>query len=1332
LSEGGSEQLPRTIAERYVVEGKLGQGGMGSILRVLDSVTGRHLALKMITPADGELSELDIAFLQREYYALKQLAHPRIIRAYDYGVADGVPYYTMELLDGEDLRTLAPIGAQRACALLRDVASSLAIIHSRRLIHRDLNPGNVRCTGDGRAKLLDFGALTQMGPQRHFVGAPGFVPPEAVFGQPLDQRSDLYCLGALAYWLLTRRKPHSARTIEELRNALRTKPTLPSTLAKDIPESLEALVMSLLSANPAGRPQLAAEVIDRLTAIGGLPREPDLGVTHAYLSTPQLVGRDEEVIRIRKAIVRSTRGRGSALLVRGDAGAGNTRMLDACVMEAKLLGVLVARADASRVGDQRFAALRDVVEQWAAALPPADVQKLRAVVAEQAGTARQTLDLSDREGGVHARAAAAVLALARGRALMLAVDDADRIDIGSMTVFALLSRGCADRKLVVCANLDLTVDTSDSIPLRMLDEASKPIESRAWTLHQTESLLQSVFGPVPNVALLADRIHRVARGNPRDTMQLAQHLIDSGVIGHQAGAFVLPVKLDEVALPSSMAQAQRLVLDTLDAETRALAAMLALAPDLQRLDIARRARLSPDALGHIDTLLRHDVLVERGVGLAFRHGAFASALVDSLGDAARSECHLSLAQMHVRSGDHPLTVAYHLHRAGRFEQCIEHVRPWLTIDEVMFQRPQLQVLEEIVADPEHYPLNALEAHLCRSVLVRHAVTIDPSYGRYGEASFERLRHDTGLVYWDEHAGLEPQARIGQCLQRALTVYEATPAPERGLAPFDAVRALAILVRSLTSVYARALASEQLIGLSQWLAPLRTLAPVLDLLHELTCVSTDRAVREKRVAHRFLKCAERFKDATLGVDEIVRTSAAAICVYCAAMDEAKQGKLEALAHADELEELPTFAALAWHVRMLSHIYSGDAVQAAECRQRMELLVVAQDEPNTLLAMSVLYEAWGYEMCEDLTGLKGALHRVEQEALKYPGWEPWAVLYRGDVHRLRGEAELALSDYERAIAMTGPGRHQVWPHATERRVVALRELGRLDESLELARMLVQFAVREDLEPVNVVRAHVALAGTATEASLLAEARFSLEQALACTSHEGVVGVPLGIVYEALARTAIRERDAAAFQRAAHRCAQQLLRRHSPALIAKYEGLLGEARAAGLSTGSIPPRRSVDADHPVLARLEAAQDEDARAELVLRALASHYGAEEACLFGVTGTGLRTMATVGRVELDDRLRELVDAFLSAELASSTTVTVTIHDERAASGHDRLWSVGRDTGFLPLLLQGTRNERGLITGVAVLHVHGEAPAPLAPELLRALGQALLIGDRITGMLPAW
>jgi serine/threonine-protein kinase len=200
-AEPGSQQRREAphevVAGRYELTQRLARGGMGEVYAALDRSTGKSVALKRLRPAALAQRGVVVHFM-REYYALSQLRHPRIIEVYDYGVEHDAPYYTMELLDGQDLRDLSPLPYKEACFYLRDVASSLALLHARRLLHRDVSPRNVRRTSDGHCKLIDFGAMIAFGIPPNVTGTAPCIAPEALQGASLDQRTDLYSLGALA------------------------------------------------------------------------------------------------------------------------------------------------------------------------------------------------------------------------------------------------------------------------------------------------------------------------------------------------------------------------------------------------------------------------------------------------------------------------------------------------------------------------------------------------------------------------------------------------------------------------------------------------------------------------------------------------------------------------------------------------------------------------------------------------------------------------------------------------------------------------------------------------------------------------------------------------------------------------------------------------------------------------------------------------------------------------------------------------------------------------------------------------------------------------------
>src|SRR5262249_22323172 len=119
------------VGARFRIQSTLARGGMGTVYCVLDEQSGEQLALKRMRtrkPVSGDM----LALFEREYRTLAAIAHPRIIRVYDYGVEPGEPFYTMELVDGRDVQELAPIPYAEACRYLRDVATCLALLHTRR------------------------------------------------------------------------------------------------------------------------------------------------------------------------------------------------------------------------------------------------------------------------------------------------------------------------------------------------------------------------------------------------------------------------------------------------------------------------------------------------------------------------------------------------------------------------------------------------------------------------------------------------------------------------------------------------------------------------------------------------------------------------------------------------------------------------------------------------------------------------------------------------------------------------------------------------------------------------------------------------------------------------------------------------------------------------------------------------------------------------------------------------------------------------------------------------------------------------------------------------
>lgn len=260
---------------QYVLEELIGEGAYAMVYRARHALLRRPVALKILKPAIT--SELTIARFEREVQTTSHLSHPNTVAIYDYGhTAEGLFYYAMEYLEGISLRDLigrfGPLPEGRVIYILRQVCGSLAEAHGLGLVHRDISPRNILLNRRGGqcdvVKVLDFGLVKAIDPRLQLsltlsdavVGTPQYMSPETIKHADLvDARSDLYALGAVAFFLLTGRPPFEAETLAALLDQQTSSPPpRPSELApvSVLPE-LEELILSCLAKEKMERPASA-------------------------------------------------------------------------------------------------------------------------------------------------------------------------------------------------------------------------------------------------------------------------------------------------------------------------------------------------------------------------------------------------------------------------------------------------------------------------------------------------------------------------------------------------------------------------------------------------------------------------------------------------------------------------------------------------------------------------------------------------------------------------------------------------------------------------------------------------------------------------------------------------------------------------------------------------------------------------------------------------------------------------------------------------------------------------------------------------------------------
>jgi len=260
---------------RYQLRRRIGGGGMGEIWAAYHPALHREVALKIIRP--GTVDARRVARFQREVRATTELVHPNTIRIFDFGATDdGLWYYAMELLDGEDLSDLVkrsgPLPPARAVRLVEQAARALAEAHGRLIIHRDIKPDNLFLVEPDTIKVLDFGIAHIAEPDAprfttdgHIGGTPGYMAPEVIAGAAGDVAADIYALGATLYFLLVGRAPFTGATHGAIMTAqLESTPVPPSATIPAVSAELDALVLRCLARAPGERYASALELADAL------------------------------------------------------------------------------------------------------------------------------------------------------------------------------------------------------------------------------------------------------------------------------------------------------------------------------------------------------------------------------------------------------------------------------------------------------------------------------------------------------------------------------------------------------------------------------------------------------------------------------------------------------------------------------------------------------------------------------------------------------------------------------------------------------------------------------------------------------------------------------------------------------------------------------------------------------------------------------------------------------------------------------------------------------------------------------------------------------------
>jgi eukaryotic-like serine/threonine-protein kinase len=258
------------LGGRYLVESELGRGGMATVFKGTDTVLGRPVAVKVLSPQYAGDANF-VARFRREAQSAARLNHTNLVSVYDTGTDDGVHFIVMEYVDAKTLADYLAGGGrimpERAIEIAQAVCDALSMAHAHGIIHRDIKPANIMITPKGDVKVTDFGiarvisGADTLAQTAAVLGTASYLSPEQAQSQSVDQRSDIYSLGVVLYEMVTGRPPFSGDSpVMVASKHVLEQPTPPSKLNSDVSPALEAVIMKAMSKNPDNRYQDADEM----------------------------------------------------------------------------------------------------------------------------------------------------------------------------------------------------------------------------------------------------------------------------------------------------------------------------------------------------------------------------------------------------------------------------------------------------------------------------------------------------------------------------------------------------------------------------------------------------------------------------------------------------------------------------------------------------------------------------------------------------------------------------------------------------------------------------------------------------------------------------------------------------------------------------------------------------------------------------------------------------------------------------------------------------------------------------------------------------------------
>ncbi|MGB8658466.1 MAG: tetratricopeptide repeat protein [Candidatus Zixiibacteriota bacterium] len=595
------------LSNRYEILQDLGEGGLGRVYKVCDRWNGKDVALKVLTPGPGDLP-LEQGF-QKEFLLLRQLTHPGVVQALDFGYAESnvrpgkpLPYFTMELVEGRSLKeslvgfsstfslehatatprsganppdgqtqphaTLAEYG--ELSHLLWQICDILEFLHLRGLVHCDLKPDNLKVTDRiFRPVILDFGLSEQIGSRRQgeTKGTLPYMAPEMFKPEPLDERTDLYSLGVILYELVTSKLPFCFEDPVKIISAhLEQKPQPPSELNPGVPAWMDRLIIKLLEKSPKDRPSSAREV-KKMIETGGdrnsrqttKPQFSERQTLLCHLHSGPMVGRQTELSRLEKRLKLAISSQGTCFFLHGEQGVGKTFLLQHLGIQCQFKGMVFVDSSCLESQTVAYQPLMEILQKLEPYvkdrcpdhLPPA-MKKVFDRSEDDSSGSLETQEAS------HQRLCELLRQISRVFPLVLVIENLQWADSLTLKFLNRFAEQKDKGRVFLCCSLrqeksKRNTPSQHLIELLSRNQEDECLNLRRFDLSGTKELILSKFVRQRLSVEFFTFVHQRTSGNPFFIMELLRYLVENDLVVLKDSTWTSDGEtLDVAAVPDSI------------------------------------------------------------------------------------------------------------------------------------------------------------------------------------------------------------------------------------------------------------------------------------------------------------------------------------------------------------------------------------------------------------------------------------------------------------------------------------------------------------------------------------------------------------------------------------------------------------------------------------------------------------------------------------------------------------------------------------------------------------------------------------------------------------